>query len=418
MLRSRAVFAVVLSLILLGFFSLPVASAQSKPLLPNAIVPLEYITHPNAHSGSPPGGGHGGGGKGGGGSSCVATIPSPTGVSYTPEQIKTAYSYGSSTGTGETIAIIDAYGSSTLTSDLNCFDTQFGLAAPNLNVVTPFGKVHGSNNNWGLETTLDVEWAHAMAPDATILLIITPSSSLSYLVNDAVPYAVSHGASVISMSWGAAENAASCSTWASESSYFASAASSGVIAVASSGDSGAYDGTTSLTVNYPASDPSVVGVGGTSLTTQSETVWNDQYGSSGGGVSSCFSEPSYQSSSSIFVTNSTVSVSPMGRSVPDVAYNADVLTGYWVYDTSGFSGWVQVGGTSAGSPQWSAIFADALSSGVSVSGSTVHSSLYSFISSSSVHDITSGNNNYYLASAGYDATTGIGTPIVSSSSFP
>ena len=290
----NAVLAVVLCFILLALFSLPVANAESRPLLPNAFVPLEYITHPNA---PPSGVGHGGGG---GSTSCVTTLPSPTGTSYTPGQIQSAYQFSSSaTGSGKTIAIIDAYGSSTLASDLNCFDSQFGLPSASLQVVQPFGRVHGSNSNWGLETSLDVEWAHAMAPGATILLIITPSASLTYLVNDAVPYAVSHGANIISMSWGAAESAASCSTWTSESTYFSNAVSAGVIPVASSGDSGAYDGTSAPTVIYPASDPSVVGVGGTSLTLtssntwSSEVVWNDQYGSSGGGVSTCFSEPSY-----------------------------------------------------------------------------------------------------------------------------
>ncbi len=407
---GRPVVAVALSIILVGLFALPVAEA-SQPLLPNAFVPLEYITHPNA----PPNGGHGGGG-----SSCVTTIPSPTGVAYTPSQVKSAYQFSSATGAGEKIAVIDAYGSSSLTSDLNCFDSEFGLPSASLQVVQPFGKVHGSNTNWGLETSLDVEWAHAMAPSATILLIITPSSSLGYLVNDAVPYAVNQGANMISMSWGAAESAASCSTWQSESSYFSNAASAGAIPVASSGDSGAFDGTSSPTVSYPASDPGVVGVGGTTLTVtsssswSSEVVWNDQYGSSGGGVSSCFTEPSYQSSHGIQVTTASGSATPTGRSMPDVAYNADVLTGFWVYDTSGFSGWVQVGGTSAGAPQWSAIFADALSSGVSVSGSSVHGTLYGLIGSNDFHDITSGNNNYYYASSGYDATTGVGTPVESS----
>ncbi len=248
---------------------------------------------------------------------------------------------------------------------------------------------------------------------------LTPSNSLGYLVNDAVPYAVSNGANIISMSWAAAESAASCSTWQSESSYFSNAASAGAIPVASSGDSGAFDGTSSPTVSYPASDPCVVGVGGTTLAVSSsnswssEVVWNDQYGSSGGGVSSCFTEPSYQSSHGIQVTTSGGSSTPAGRSVPDVAYDADVLTGFWVYDTSSFSGWVQVGGTSAGAPQWATVFADALSSGTSVNGGSVHGSLYGLIGTSDFHDITSGNNNYYFATSGYDATTGVGTPVES-----
>jgi subtilase family serine protease len=415
-INRKSVIAICLSALLVGLFSLPVTSAEAPPVLPNAFTPLEYITHPNV----PPDAGHGGGGGGGGSTSCVTTLPSPNGATYSPSQVKTAYQYSSTaTGSGETIAIIDAYGSSSLTSDLKCFDSQFGLPAPTLQIVQPFGNPHGSNSGWGLETSLDVEWAHAMAPAAAILLIIVPSASLTYLINDAVPYAVSHGANVISMSWGAAESSSSCSTWQSESSYFSNAASAGVIPVASSGDSGAYDGTNSPTVIYPASDPSVLGVGGTTLTLtsssswSSEVAWNDQYGSSGGGVSSCFSEPSYQSSSVIQVTTSSASAMPSGRSVPDVAYNADVLTGFWVYDTSGYSGWVQVGGTSAGAPQWSAIVADALSSGTGLNAGSIHSSLYSLIGTSNLHDITTGNNNYYYATSAYDAATGIGTPVES-----
>ncbi len=353
----------------------------------------------------------------------MTTQPSPTGVAYTPSEIRAAYSYSSASsakGSGETIAIIDAYGSSSLSSDLACFDQTFGLPSASLKVVQPFGTVHGKNSGWGLETSLDVEWAHAMAPGASILLIITPSSSLTYLVNDAIPYAVSHGASIISMSWGAAESSLGCATETSEATYFASAASQGTIPVAASGDSGANDGTSQPTVDYPAADPSVVGAGGTALTTtssnawSSEVVWNDASGATGGGVSRCFSEPGYQSSHSITVTTPAGTASPNGRAVPDVAYDASPYTGFWVYDTSGYSGWVQVGGTSAASPQWAAIFADALSAGDSgLDGSTVHSQLYGLLGTNNVRDISSGSNGYYSASSGYDACTGVGTPVES-----
>jgi subtilase family serine protease len=364
-------------------------------------------------------GSHGGSGSGSSSGSCPTSLPSATGVSYTPSELQKAYSYSSSssaTGSGETIAIIDAYGSPTISSDLACFDKMFGLPSPTLTVVHPFGTISGSNSGWALETALDVEWAHAMAPAASILLIETPSASLTYLINDAIPYAVSNGASVISMSWGAAENSASCSTWTGETSVFEKAASAGAILLAASGDDGGKDGTSSATVNYPAADPYVVGVGGTTLSVtsagaySSETVWNDRAGASGGGVSACFSEPSYQSSASIKVTKSSGAATPKGRAVPDISYDADPYTGVWVYDTTGYSGWVQVGGTSAASPQWAAIFADALSYGDSVTGGTVHGLLYGLLGSSSVHDVTSGNNGVYDASSGYDACTGVGTP--------
>lgn len=375
-------------------------------------VPFAHVVQPD----------HPGNGGGGGGSTCTTTLPSPNGFAFTPSEIQSAYNYNSvDTGAGETIAIIDAYGSPTLASDLACFDTQFGLPALSPTIVQPFGAVHAKNSGWGLETSLDVEWAHAMAPGAKILLIETPSASLTYLINDAVPYATSHGANVISMSWGSAESSLGCATEASESAYFANAASAGAILVGASGDSGANDGTSSPTVDYPSADPNVVGVGGTYLSLSStggygsEVVWNNASNSAtGGGVSACFPEPSWQNSHNIQVTTASGAATPIGRAVPDVSYDASPYSGFWVYDTTGYTGWVQVGGTSDAAPQWSAIFADALSAGDSnLNGTSVHSLLYG-LSGSSVHDITSGNNGYYYASAGYDACTGIGTPDESS----
>lgn len=418
---KRAVPLIAFSLLLLVNVAAPtMAFSTNSPLLPDAHLPLRHIAPQQGHQGGGGGGGKGGGGGSGGGSgSCTSTLPGAVGVAYTPSQIKTAYDYnGQYNGAGKTIAIIDAYGSSTLSSDLSCFDSTFGLPAATLSVVTPFGKVRGSNSNWGMETTLDVEWAHAMAPGASILLIITPSASLSYLINDAVPYAVNHGADVISMSWGSYEDQLSCTTWDQESAYFASAVSAGAIPVAASGDNGAFNGNT-LSVLYPASDPNVVGTGGTSLTTSasgaysSEVVWDTSpTEATGGGVSTCFPEPSYQSSAGVTVTSASGPQPANGRVVPDVSYDSDPNTGYWVYDTNGFTGWVQVGGTSAAAPQWSAIFADAESAGASISGTSIHGQIYS-LTGTSIHDITSGNNNYYFATTGYDATTGVGSPVES-----
>lgn len=392
-------------------------AAGQVTLLPDAVPMLKVLPlHP----------GHGGGGGGGGGgSTCPTGTPSPGAgsVAYSPAQVQSAYGYSSATGSGETIAIIDAYGSSSLSSDLACFDKTFSLPAPTLSIVQPFGSPHGSNSGWGLETSLDVEWAHAMAPAASILLIVTPSASLTYLINKAIPYATQHGANVVSMSWGAAESSLGCTTESSEASYFSSAVGAGTLLVAASGDSGANDGTSSPTVDYPSADPSVVGAGGTSLTTtgtyawSAEVAWNDASGATGGGVSTCFPEPTYQSSHGIQVTTSSGSSTPGGRAVPDVAYDASPYTGYWVYDTSGYSGWVQVGGTSAASPQWAAIFADTLSSPsatTSLSASNVHGLLYSLLGTSNVHDVTSGNNGAYYAGTGYDSCTGVGSPVEAS----
>jgi kumamolisin len=222
------------------------------------------------------------------------------------------------------------------------------------------------------------------------------------------------------MSWGSAESSNGCSSETAEHAYFAAAAATGTILVGASGDNGAKDGTRSPTPDYPSADPSVVGAGGTSIALtssgaySSETVWNDASGASGGGVSKCFTEPTYQSSHSITVKTSTGSSTPTGRAVPDVSYNADPYTGFWIWDTTGYSGWVQIGGTSAAAPQWAAIFADALSAGdTGLTGSTVLGLIYS-LPSTAVHDVTSGNNGYYYASAGYDATTGVGSPVEAS----
>ena len=424
--RSRLSWFVVVgtAALVMGLGSFGVAAAAPTLAVgapaASSLLPLAQPFLNTVAVGAPLHPSHGGGG--GGGSSCTTTLPAPNGVAYTPSELQKAYSFNTAdTGRGETIAIIDAYGSPSLSSDLACFDSTFGLSAPTLKIVTPFGSVHGKNTGWGLETSLDVEWAHAMAPSATILLIVTPSSSLTYLINDAVPYAVSHGAKVISMSWGAAESTLGCATESTESVYFANAVSAGAILVGASGDSGANDGTSAPTVDYPAADPNVVGAGGTTLTTTptgtwgGEVVWNDASGATGGGVSACFGEPGYQSVHKILVTTAgSVSTTPAGRAVPDVSYDASPYTGVWVYDTSGYSGWVQVGGTSAAAPQGSAIFADALSTGVTdLNGGSVHGLLYDLIGSGNVHDITSGNNGYYYASSGYDACTGIGSPVES-----
>mgnify|MGYP001626171500 FL=1 len=343
---------------------------------------------------------------------------------YIPIQIWKSYQYTSngtymaSYGKGITIAIIDAYGSPTIVNDVNYFDNYFNLPRINLTVLTPFGKV-SKNGGWAMETSLDVEWAHAMAPGANIVLIETPSASNTYLINDAINYAVNHThANIVSMSWGEAESLLTGSQLASYDSVFKYAAEHGVILVSASGDNGANDGTSSPTVDYPSADPYVVGAGGTTLNLadlsstnavySSEYAWND----SGGGISSYFPEPSYQ-------VNAGISIS--GRGVPDVSYDANPNTGVWIYDTTpyqGINGWGVVGGTSAAAPQWAAIFADIQSlKGTSIiNGQNVHTLLYNIYSSSNYniafHDITYGYNGYYYATSGYDEVTGIGSPVV------
>jgi subtilase family serine protease len=335
----------------------------------------------------------------------------PGGLS--PSQVSQAYGFNLITfgngsikgdGTGQTIALIDAYDQPNIASDLAVFDTMYGLPAP-----PSFVKVNQTggtsyptaDQSWGLEISLDVEWAHAMAPGASILLVEANSDSLTDLFT-AVDYARSRpGVAVVSMSWGASE-------WSTENlydSHFTTPAGhSGVTFVASTGD----DGSAGLP-EYPSASPNVLAVGGTQLSIDSlgnylsETGWTG----STGGPSAWESQPAYQ--------HGVVTQSGSMRTVPDVAYNASWGSSYAVYDTSSYTGWLQVYGTSAGAPQWAALVAIA-DQGRSLAGhyaldgpSQTLSALYQ-LPGSDFHDITTGSNGGYTAGAGYDLVTGLGTP--------
>lgn len=320
---------------------------------------------------------------------------------YAPSQVKTAYGVNqlSYTGAGETIAIVDAYGSPSIQNDLAAFDKQFGLSAANLTIAYPDGAPKRSNSGWALETSLDVEWAHALAPGANIMLVVANSASTTALV-DAINYATSHGAQVVSNSWGGSE-------FSSEASYDTDFQHAGVVYTASAGDSGAG-------VEWPAASPYVLSVGGTALTINSNGSYGGEsaWSSSGGGTSAYESLPSYQTNWS--------SVIGSGRGVPDIAWDADPSTGVAVYDTTrdqGQAGWFEVGGTSVGAPSWAAMIALADQGRTSpLSNSDVMTQLYNLAGTTNssgyttnFHDVTSGSNGN-SALAGYDLVTGIGSP--------
>ena len=323
-----------------------------------------------------------------------ATTSGPRG--YSPAQIRHAYGFDqfTSTGAGQMIAIVDAYGSPTIQNDLNVFCKQFGLPATTVKIYYPQGKPLRSDSGWALETSLDVEWAHAIAPQATIVLVVAKTASLSYLLG-AVDYAVGLGAKQVSMSWGASE-------FSSESGYDYHFNRAGVTFCASSGDSGAG-------VDWPAVSPYVVGVGGTTLNLDSSgnVLSESGWSGSGGGTSAYVAEPSWQ-----------VEWQSSGhRMVPDVSYDADPNTGFPVYDStaySGVKGWFQVGGTSAGSPQCAAMMALVNQSRAS-SLSGANTPLYQYGSPSTqplyFRDVTQGGNGGYGDSIGYDEVTGLGSPL-------
>ena len=374
---------------------------------------------------------------------------------YQASQIQNAYNVtpllnAGINGSGRTIVIIDAFGSPTIASDLQVFDSVMGLPNPNFSIITPAGSPppfdinDGNQFGWGVETSLDVEWAHAMAPGANIVLAVAPSNNDSDILN-VLTYVVDHHiGDVLSQSYGEAEACMDSSLLATQHQEFVKAAAEGMTVFASSGDSGASQpactGNGALkAVSTPASDPLVTGVGGTTLFADTstgaydhETAWTEPFGCnppavalsdvncSGGGFSTLFSRPAFQASTYKGARTLT-------RGVPDVAYNAGVAGGVlthiqFVNDAFGLPPTVFfiVGGTSAGSPQWAGLAAD----GDQLAGRSlgdINPALYAISNAKSqysagLHDITTGNNNVaeigggFSAGAGWDPVTGLGSP--------
>jgi subtilase family serine protease len=310
-----------------------------------------------------------------------------------PSEIKAAYNLPAIGGHGA-IAIIDAYDDTSIESDLASFDAQFNLAAcTSANGCFEKHKMktkESSNSGWALETTLDVEWAHAIAPSAKILLIEVPTPSAQNLL-DGIDYAASRADVVaVSMSFGGGEFPEEVSL----DSHFKSV--SGAPFFASAGDNGSG-------ASWPASSPAVIGVGGTSLALAhdgshvSESAWSG----SGGGVSAYEKAPAFQQRYKIPKSGGY-------RAIPDVAYDADPRSGFSIV-RKGL--WRVVGGTSAGAPQWAAIAA----LGSEVNNANFYADKSSASSGRYFRDIVSGANGDcgYLcdARARYDYVTGLGTPL-------
>jgi subtilase family serine protease len=395
-------------------------------------------------------------------------------------------------GQGRTIAIFDSFGSPTIASDLNNFDTQFGLqhmcgepgvtcssgmpsfsildlqGSPTKNPAPPKSNGTGLEDafGWSLETSLDVEWAHATAPLANILLVETPTAEtlgvqgFPQLMN-AEQYVVdNHLADVISQSFGAGEATFAKGTAALDQlrRAFVDAQANHVTVLASTGDFGTAnpfkepvknpDTIPYPSVIWPASDPLVTAVGGTYLCTDTTTgtsvdsvsppaacqgnpgVREIGWIAGGGGYSILFPRPSFQStlpSGSTFTGTSAGAPGPNSnmRGIPDIAYQASATTGVLIYDTrppvsGGAGGWYIIGGTSSGTPQWAGLIAIADQMAGRDLGD-INPGLYQVAANPALyaadfHDITTGCNQLdpsipgYCASPGWDAVTGLGTP--------
>ncbi len=360
---------------------------------------------------------------------------------YTPSQIRHAYGFDqlsfaggsvAANGAGQTIAIVDAFNDPNIVNDLAVFDSQFGInAPPSFSVINQFGgsSLPSTDSGWAGEIALDVEWAHAIAPMANIVLVEANSASVQDLVAAVDTARHLPGVSTVSMSWGGSEfesfSGAEFSNQTSLDPFFTTPAGhQGITFIASAGDTGVYQG-----AQWPATSPNVLSVGGTSLYTSDssgtyagETSWSG----TSGGFSLYEAQPKYQA-----VAASGVNV----RVSPDVAYNADPNTGFAVYDSlpnQGYSGWEEVGGTSAGSPQWASLVAIA-NQGRALSGkstldgtSGTMPTLYSLYSdpgtagyssyATTFNDVIDSGRSRYRARAtgGYDILTGLGTPQVPS----
>lgn len=323
-----------------------------------------------------------------------------------PSQTKQAYhlSTDATAGKNETIAIVDAYDNPNALRDLNAFNNQY-FPGTQCNSNSCFEKHQMSfftsaNRGWALEESLDVQWAHAIAPGAKILLVEARSAGLNDLMA-AVDYARKQpNVASVSMSWGGGEFSGQTSY---DSHFTPGGTNTAVSFFASSGDSGNAYG-----VEWPASSENVIGVGGTTLKTDasgnitSETAWSG----SGGGVSTQVSLPDFQQAYGLTGK----------REVPDVAYDADPATGFPVYDSFGYGGqrgWFQVGGTSAGAPQWAAINAIDTASGSGFAATNLYTDAQS-TTTQYFNDIITGSNGscgtFCVAGPGYDPVTGLGTP--------
>lgn len=361
---------------------------------------------------------------------------SPIGC-FGPDTVRAAYGVQpildkGITGAGRTIVIIDAFRNPTIVRDLQVFDNFWKIPdPPKFHIddhfgVPAFDPTNPTHVGWSREISIDVEWAHAIAPGAAIELVLASSQKDTDMLK-ATMYAIDQKlGDVISQSFGEAEMCADASFFRKEHALFQRAVARGITLLAASGDMGPQqmcdNGSVFVSASTPASDPNVTGVGGTQLLVsasvpyRSETAWNSTRGASGGGFSTLYRRPGYQEA---LQPNSKF------RAVPDVAYGADSHSGFLTVWSPTVAppktvGILLVGGTSAGTAQWAGIVALADQMGGRRLGS-INKRLYQIGKSdqysSAFHDITSGHNTFggatgFSAAPGWDPVTGLGTPNV------
>jgi subtilase family serine protease len=365
---------------------------------------------------------------------------------FTPRSLRLAYDIQALTdrgftGKGQTVVDIVSYGSPTLQQDMDVFDRQFGLPAITIRVLSPLGTVPFDPTSremagWAVETELDVQIIHAIAPDAGIVVLTSPVDETEGTAGlpqfqQLEQYAVTnHLGQIFSQSWEASEVSLADSAGQQEVQTYATfyqqiTTQNGVTVVSGSGDQGASDYLTPAmdlsptpTVGFPDDVPWVTAVGGTSLLPTGSSYQETAWSGSNGGVSRFFTTPSFQTG----LPSSVQTLLAGHRGVPDVSGNADPMTGMAFY-VAGH--WDQTGGTSASTPLWAGIIAIANQMAGHPLG-FINPGLYKLAESPSYQqdfrDITSGNNsvsqgNIQLAgnsaTPGWDAVTGLGSPLCS-----
>jgi subtilase family serine protease len=314
----------------------------------------------------------------------------PWNSGYVPSQIRSAYQLDqlSNQGQGQMIAIVDAFTDPNIAQEVAVFSQAYGLPPADLEVQCPTG-VGPQNTGWHEETALDVEWAHAAAPLAKILLVESVNAGDS--LYQAVDYAVARGASVVSMSWGTYETANR------PANYDVHFARGGVTFIASTGDAGADQGR----VQYPASSSYVLAVGGTTLQFNASGAYQTAWAGGGGGVSRLVRRPAYQNG----IVNRAF------RTIPDISLVANPNTGASVYNT--LDGWAEWGGTSLAAPLAAGMVA-LINASRGGAVNNIHNAfygLYPFWRGDLFQDIVSGCDGYgHCSQPGYDFVTGLGAP--------
>ncbi len=340
-------------------------------------------------------------------------------ISYTPQpafptgeppffayEIKQAYNLSTLEnkgfmGQGMKVAIVDAYGDPYLNYDVASFNAYEGLPSANISVIEPYGAPSTYNQSWAIETSTDVEWFHAMAPLARIFLVIVPSAAVGYL-QAGINYTIQNlSVNEISLSWGIPENDLGSNLVQIYNNDFKIAAERNIGIFAASGDQGAYDGTKTLTVNFPAADPYVTSVGGDSLYILDGKYGEYAWSGSGGGFSQYFATPYYQKAPGYSGTN---------LGIPDISMDANPNQG-GVRVFAG-AGCYVIGGTSLATPMAAAsaiIISQYLHRNLGFFAPYLYAIANTNQYGKAIIPVYGGNNGYYIATHSWNPVTGLGS---------